>query len=121
MDGTTSPEIALALTMVALVLSTSALVGSVFTWFASRAHKVRFLETELRERSDRVEMKLAEWQTTLTSMLAEVEEFFERTVKERKRITRRTDPELPTGPVPFDQLSREEQKEVVRLHFAGQQ
>ncbi len=68
-------------------------LGMASTWQASRAKKVRLLEDQVvsavraqRERADQVETKLAEWQVTIQGILAEVEEFFERTTKERKRI-----------------------------------
>lgn len=68
------------------------LLASLGTWFASRAKKVRLLEDQVvsavraqRERADQMETKLAEWQTTMVSMLAQAEEFFDRSVKERKR------------------------------------
>jgi len=70
-----------------------ALAGACFTWFASRAKKVRLVEdqvlSELRAykaRADQVDQRIGEWQVTVSGLLDQVEDFFERTVKERKRI-----------------------------------
>jgi len=103
------------------------LLASLGTWFTSRAKKVRQLEDQVvsavraqRERADQMEMKLGEWQVTMTSMLAEAEEFFSRSVKERKRahvaVAREQQREQQA---PFDQMQRGDQIEQLRAHFAN--
>jgi len=103
------------------------------TWFTSRAKKVRLLEDAIlsavrtqRERADQVDVKLGEWQVTITSMLAEVEEFFDRSVKERKRAqmaANRATAEAPAnaGVPDMTTLSRSDQISVVRGVFASEQ
>ncbi len=109
-------------------------LGNVATWLLSRAHKVRALEDRIleavrvqRERSDQVDVRLSEWQVTITSILAEVEDFFERSVKERKRAMLAankaetlslTQPVQP-GIESMDGLPRAAQLELVRQHFEG--
>lgn len=108
------------------------LLASFATWFTSRAKKVRLLEDAIlsavrtsRERSDQVDVKLGEWQVTITGMLAEVEEFFDRSVKERKRTqmaaNRATEPVGNVGPPDMSGLSRSDQLSVVRGVFAAEQ
>lgn len=117
-----------------VLLSVLALGASGFTWFTSRAKRVRLHEDHVLEqlrlqqaRSDQVETKLSEWSVTVTSILGEVEEFFERTVKERQRIAQqnaRADQkdlrEVPVGD-PLDRdisgLPRAAQLELVDEHF----
>jgi len=104
---------------------------SFLTWNLSRAKKVRGLEDAIlssvrlqRERADQVDVKLGEWQVTITSMLAEVEEFFDRSVKERKRATVAASrmAEAPiNGPPDLHSLSRSDQINVVRGVFAAEQ
>jgi len=100
------------------------------TWHHSRAKKVRLLEDEvvsavrgLRARADANDTKLGEWQVTITSMLAEVEEFFERSVKERKRATvaetRATAATQAGNSQGFELMSRADQIEALRGHFEG--
>jgi len=102
------------------------------TWFTSRAKKVRLLEDAImatirtqRERADQVEVKLGEWQVTIQSMLAEVEEFFERSVKERKRsqmaANRATELAGNSAAPELSALSRSDQISVVRGVFASEQ
>jgi len=83
----------LLVSSVAALLSVLALVSCVFTWMTSRAKKVRLVEdtliSELRSykaRADGVDTRIAEWQVTVTDLLNQVEDFFDRTVKERKRL-----------------------------------
>ncbi len=73
-----------------------------------------------RERADQMEMKLGEWQVTMTSMLAEAEEFFSRSVKERKRahVAVAREQAAQTA-APFEQMGRGDQIEQLRAHFAN--
>ncbi len=96
------------------------------TWHFSRAKKVRSLEDAIldtvrvgRERADQVDLKLGEWQVTIQSMLAEVEEFFDRSVKERKRaqMAAHRATEAGNGPTDLASLSRGDQISVVRGVF----
>jgi len=102
------------------------------TWFTSRAKKVRLLEDAIlsavrtqRERGDQVDVKLGEWQVTITSMLAEVEEFFERSVKERKRsqmaANRAAEIGGNAGAPDMGSLTRSDQLAVVRGVFGAQE
>jgi len=101
------------------------------TWFTSRAKKVRVLEDAImvtvraqRERADQVDVKLGEWGVTIQGMLAEVEEFFERSVKERKRsqMAANRAAEGNAGGVPeLGALSRSDQLAVVRGVFGAEQ
>jgi len=102
------------------------LLASFATWFTSRAKKVRLLEDAIlsavrtsRERADQVDVKLGEWQVTITAMLAEVEEFFDRSVKERKRAQMAANrAEVSGNAVPdLGSLSRADQLNVVRGAF----
>ncbi len=103
------------------------LLASLGTWHTSRAKKVRLLEDQVvsavraqRERADQIEVKLAEWQVTMTSMLAEAEEFFERSVKERKRANVAVAREQANAAAqPFDGLGRADQIASLREHFAN--
>ncbi len=102
------------------------LLASLGTWHTSRAKKVRLLEDQVvsavraqRERADQIEVKLAEWQVTMTSMLAEAEEFFERSVKERKRANvAAARGEAAAQMQPFDGMGRTDQIASLRAHFA---
>lgn len=111
---------------VAALLSVLALVSCVFTWITSRARKVRLVEDEImselrsyKARADKVDTRIGEWQVTVTDILNQVEDFFERTVRERKRITqqnkRAEDPDVP--PVDPSTLSREDQLRLVDERF----
>jgi len=102
------------------------------TWFTSRAKKVRVLEDAImvtvraqRERADQVDVKLGEWGVTIQGMLAEVEEFFERSVKERKRsqmaANRAAEGGGNAGVPELGALSRSDQLAVVRGVFGAEQ
>lgn len=102
------------------------LLGSVTTWFLSRAKKVRDLEDLVLGAVRSQEMKLAEWQTTITGILAQVEEFFERTVRERKRTQLAANKLRDDGNGEpridldhMESLPRAMQLELVRKHFEG--
>jgi len=129
MSGT-DPQ--LVLSSLATVLAVAALIASGFTWSVSRAKKVRLLEDQViselrshRTRADQVETKLGEWQVTITAIAGEVEEFFQRTVKERKRITQQNarqeqqNAEPDATAVDMSTLSRSQQLEVVDRIFAS--
>jgi len=99
------------------------------TWHTSRAKKVRLMEDQVvsavraqRERADQIEVKLGEWQVTITAMLAEAEEFFERSVKERKRahvaVAREQASQAAAGVPPFDGMARSDQLAALRAQFA---
>jgi len=103
------------------------LVSSIITWHLSRAKKVRLLEDQVvsvsraqRERVDAMETKLAEWHVTMQAVLAEAEEFFSRSVKERKRahvaVARE---QAAAAPPAFEVQSRSDQIETLRAHFQG--
>jgi len=99
------------------------------TWHFSRAKKVRSLEDAIldtvrvgRERADQVDLKLGEWSVTMASMLAEVEEFFDRSVKERKRAQASAQ-RMAEGNGPghdLTALSRSDQISVVRGVFSAE-
>jgi len=126
--SSTDPQ---ALLLIYMGLNTIVLLAScAITWHLSRAKKVRSLEDAIlsamrvgRERADQVDLKIGEWQVTIQALLAEVEEFFERSVKERKRTqaaaTRQA--ENPNGPMDLGSLSRSDQINVVRGVFAAEQ
>jgi len=99
------------------------------TWNLSRAKKIRLMEDQVvsavraqRERADQIETKLGEWQVTITAMLAEAEDFFDRSVKERKRATvalsRQAAENEQHGP-DFSAMGRPEQMDALRAHFAN--
>jgi len=103
------------------------LLACLGTWATSRAKKVRLLEDQVvsavraqRERSDQMETKLAEWHVTMQSVLAEAEEFFSRSVKERKRahVAVAREQAAQQG-APFDQMDRSSQIDSLRAHFAN--
>jgi len=115
---------------VAALLAVLALVSTVFTWFTSRAKKVRLVEdqvlSELRSykaRADGVDTRIGEWQVTVSDLLNQVEDFFERTVKERKRIVqqnaRAEQAQQPAEQDAVDMalLPRAEQLQLVDEHF----
>jgi len=100
------------------------------TWNLSRAKKIRLMEDQVvsavraqRERADQIETKLAQWQVTITAMLAEAEEFFDRSVKERKRASVAAAREAASvqlgGASPFETLGRNDQINAVREQFAN--
>jgi len=101
------------------------------TWHTSRAKKVRALEDAIlstvrtqRERADQVDVKLGEWGVTIQGMLSEVEEFFERSVKERKRsqmAANRAEVAGNAGAPELGSLSRSDQLAVVRGVFGAEQ
>jgi len=121
-------EAQLELALVAALLSVLALISSVFVWVTSRAKKVRQVEdqvlSELRAykaRAAQVDTQIGEWQVVVSGLLTQVEEFFERTVKERKRIVqqnamanRGTDHAEPRD---MSTMTRAEQLEMVDQHF----
>jgi len=104
------------------------LLACLATWNTSRAKKVRLVEDQVvsavraqRERADQIENKLGVWQVTITSMLAEAEEFFERSVKERKRanVAVAREHASQAAAAPFDGLGRADQLASLREHFAN--
>jgi len=101
------------------------LLGSFASWHLSRAKKVRQLEDLVLESVRTQELKLAEWQTTIRAILAEVEDFFERSVKERKRAVFAAN-KVEAAPAQtevsldnMESLPRAMQLELVRRHFDG--
>jgi len=123
MSGTEAHLLIFSLLGLSTLITLSA---SLWTWYSSRAKKVRLLEDQVvsavraqRERADQIEVKLAEWQVTMTSMLAEAEEFFSRSVKERKRANVAVAREQAAqSSVPFDGMGRADQLAHLRAHFA---
>jgi len=103
------------------------LLASLLTWSTSRAKKVRLLEDQVvsavraqRERADQMETRMAEYQVTMQTVLAEAEEFFSRSVKERKRAHVAVAREQAANTAPaFDQMGRGDQIEQLRAHFAN--
>ncbi len=122
--GGTDPHFLIALALGGCTLIS--LLASLLTWSTSRAKKVRLLEDQVvsavraqRERADQIEVKLGEWSVTMTSMLAEAEEFFERSVKERKRANVAVAREQANQVAqPFDGMGRADQIAALRAHFA---
>jgi len=102
------------------------LLGSLMTWMLSRAKHMRALEDLVRTSISTQELRLGEWQTTIRSILAEVEEFFERSVKERKRTVFATNKAEAMASEPqigldnMQHLPRAAQLELVRQHFERQ-
>jgi len=103
------------------------LLGCLATWHTSRAKKVRLLEDQVvsavraqRERADQIETKLGEWQVTISAMLAEAQEFFDRSVKERKRahVAVAREQAAAQVAVPFDGMARSDQIAQLRAQFA---
>jgi len=73
-------------------------------------------------RADQVDTRIGEWQVTITDLLNQVEDFFDRTVKERKRIVQQnTRAERTTEEVgSIDQMAalpRSQQLQLVDEHF----
>ncbi len=112
------------------VCTLTSLLACLLTWSESRAKKVRLLEDQVvsavraqRERADQIEVKLGEWQVTISAMLAEVQEFFDRSVKERKRATvaetRMAAGAAGNTPPNWDSLGRRDQIEAIRGSFEG--
>jgi len=100
------------------------MLGSFASWYFSRAKRVHALEDQVLTSVRTQEMKLAEWQTTIRAILAEVEDFFERSVKERKRAVFASnkaeavaaeEPQLSLDNMA--NLPRAMQLELVRRHF----
>jgi len=129
MSGTDPHLLVFSMVGLGTLISLLACLG---TWTTSRAKKVRLLEDQVvssvraqRERADQVELKLQEWTVTITGILAEVEEFFERSVKERKRAgvaaSRAEQAQQMGSAQNFDGLSRSDQIEQLRTHFQGRQ
>ncbi len=126
MEGT-DPHVALLLVVGACTLTS--LLASLLTWSESRAKKVRLLEDQVvsavraqRERADQIEVKLGEWQVTISAMLAEVQEFFDRSVKERKRATvaeTRMNAATHQQQPGLEMLGRRDQIEAIRGTFEG--
>jgi len=133
MEFTASDILASAPFVLASAVVVFTILSCSFTWWTSRAKKVRILEDQLMEhvrlqklRADQVDTKLGEWQVTITSILAEVEEFFERTVKERQRIAQQNaraelkeQKQEPVDPLSMDirSLPRHQQLQLVTEHF----
>ena len=111
-------------------LALLAMLGSVLTWYASRAKKIRSAEDQImgivrgyQMRVGQMETQLAEWKTVIEGILGEVQEFFERTTRERKRIqtTQRRAEEIAQNDTPLDitTLPRDAQMAAVRTAFTG--
>jgi len=128
MAGTDPQLIGLA---VVGMLSLTAGIGSIFTWYASRAKKVRAAEDQIlaivrsyQLRVGGMETQLAEWKAVIEGILEEVQEFFERTTRERKRIqtTQRRAEEVANQndtPLDLSVLPRDAQMAAVRSAFTG--
>ncbi len=107
------------------------LLACLGTWNTSRAKKIRLMEDAilsavraLRERADAVDVKQGESQVTIAAMLAETQEFFDRSVKERKRATvaeSRVAAAAASGgnAEGFALMSRSDQIDALRGHFEG--
>lgn len=115
------PQVAIyAVVILGVVIS---LLGCLTTWLLSRAKHMRALEELVHSSISTQELKLSEWQTTIRSILAEVEDFFDRSVKERKRAVfaaNKAEAVDPATVVTIDNmghLSRADQLELVRQHF----
>lgn len=127
--ASTDPQ--LIVLAVSLTLSLTALSGCVFTWYASRAKKIRVAEDQILEivrayqlRVGQMETQLAEWKAVIEGILEEVQEFFERTTRERKRIQttqRRADEQGNQNDTPVDLsiLPRDQALAAIRGAFAG--
>jgi len=122
MPGSDPQVLIFAVVILGTVVS---LLGCLTTWTLSRAKHMRSLEDQVMRSLSTQELKLAEWQTTIRSILTEVEDFFNRSVKERKRaVFAETKAEVanaqPTiGLDNMSNLSRADQLELVRQHFDG--
>jgi len=126
--GGTDPHLLIFLALGGCTLIS--LLASGATWHLSRAKKVRLMEDQVvsavraqRERADQIETKLGEWQVTITAMLAEAEDFFDRSVKERKRATvalsRQQAETQGNAQGDFAHMGRNEQMDALRAHFAN--
>jgi len=110
---------------VVLVGTGISLLASLTTWLLSRGKHMRALEDQVRVSLSTQELKLQEWQATIRAILVEVEEFFERSVKERKRAVFATNKAETAAAEPqigldnMNHLSRAQQLELVRQHFDG--
>ena len=119
------------LSLVALLLSVAAVLGSALAWHFSRAQKVRAFEHNIAQlveawtgKIQAMELRLQQQQTTLGDTLEAVTAVLERITLERKRVVqantqaakRDEDPEADVAPVP---QTREQQLAVVNQRFAG--
>jgi len=122
MTGSDPQVVILAVVILGTVVS---LLGSLTTWLLSRAKHMRAMEESVLRSLSTQEIKLAEWQASIKGMLAEVEDFFDRSVKERKRAVfaaNKIEHDHETPQINLDNmagLSRAAQLELVRLHFDG--
>ena len=112
------------LTFAVVILGTVvSLLGCLTTWLLSRAKHMRGLEEQVIQSLHTQELKLAEWQTTIRGILTQVEDFFDRSVKERKRAVfaankaEQIDAEPAIGLDNMANLPRAAQLELVRRHF----
>ena len=102
------------------------LLGCLTTWLLSRAKHMRALEELVSRSVSSQELKLLEWQATIKAVLVEAEEFYERSVKERKRAVFATNKAEAAAAEPqigldnMGHLPRAMQLEMVRQHFEGQ-
>jgi len=124
MTGSDPQILIFAVVILGTVIS---LLGSLTTWLLSRARHMRAMEESVLRSLSTQEIKLAEWQATIKGMLAEVEDFFDRSVKERKRAvfasTKAAEAAAAQPQVDLDNmqnLPRAMQLELVRQHFDGQ-
>jgi len=127
--ASTDPQ--LIVLAVSLTLSLTAVLASVFTWYASRAKKIRSAEDQIlgivrayQLRVGQMETQLAEWKAVIEGILEEVQEFFERTTRERKRIQttqRRAEEQVNQNDTPVDLslLPRDQAMAAVRAAFTG--
>jgi len=124
----TDPQL-IGLAVVGMISLTAGL-GSVLTWYSSRAKKIRVAEDQILEiardaklRVGSMETQLAEWKAVIEGILEEVQELFERTTRERKRIqtTQRRAEEVAANDTPLDisVLPRDAQMAAVRSAFTG--
>ncbi len=115
---------------ISIVLGLSAGVGSILTYYASRAKKVRAVEDQImgivrsyQLRVGQIETQLAEWKVVMEGILAEVQEFFERTTRERKRtqtqIRRQEELTATNSPPDISVMPRDQQVAAVRSAFMG--
>ncbi len=115
---------------ISIVLALSAGVGSILTYYASRAKKVRAVEDQImgivrtyQLRVGQMETQLAEWKVVMEGILGEVQEFFERTTRERKRtqtqIRRAEELTATNSPPDISVMPRDQQVAAVRSAFMG--
>ncbi len=116
--------------VVSVILALCAGVGSILTWYASRAKKVRAVEDQImgivrthQLRVGQFETQLAEWKVVMEGILGEVQEFFERTTRERKRtqtqIRRAEELTATNSPPDIAVMPRDQQVAAVRSAFMG--